>query len=56
MGDNRIGSQEIGIESMHRIIVPPLLDGGEMQILRPGWGWDGTWIDLNEGEKLTVGM
>ena len=24
MGDNRIGSQEIGIESMHRIIVPPL--------------------------------
>ena len=23
-GDNRIGSQEIGIESMHRIIVPPL--------------------------------
>ena len=25
MGDNRIGSQEIGIESMHRIIVPPLV-------------------------------
>ena len=27
MGDNRIGSQEIGIESMHRVIVPPLLIG-----------------------------
>ena len=45
MGDNRIDSQEIGIESMHRIIVPPLVAQSPWQ---PKIGLD----QLN----LTLGM